>query len=426
MKRIFVVCWFYPPINSSEGLVTYKLLNNSRYAYDVFTQESSADWSYGKNMRFQNGENVRSICGKSKDIADWKEEAFAYFKAHRGEYDCVMTRSMPQECHEVGLRIKRAFPEVKWIASFGDPVKDNPYQHLNCSLYSFHSMKNKVNRDAPRRYRLSPGRVLRAGVWSVRHRAAVRQRRALAALEDETLRLADKIILNNFSQQRYMLHGSALEQKAVVIRHSYDPRLYPPKRARAADGKTRFAFLGHLDEIRTAYPLLQAIKNLRDDKPDLPQRAEFLFYGEMGDADLLFLLKNDLLDMVRFCKPVAYLESLQEMQAADWLLHIDGNLRRVSDENIFFAAKVADYFGAQTNILAITMPNGDVGDVLRRAGELVLSFSANEIKQYLYLILYEGYQIQPDAAYIESFSSRRVAAEFDEKVIGALYGAETR
>ena len=29
MKKIFVISWYYPPINSSEGLVTWKLLNRS-------------------------------------------------------------------------------------------------------------------------------------------------------------------------------------------------------------------------------------------------------------------------------------------------------------------------------------------------------------------------------------------------------------
>ena len=35
MKRILVISWYFPPINSSEGLVTYKLLKNSKYQYDV-------------------------------------------------------------------------------------------------------------------------------------------------------------------------------------------------------------------------------------------------------------------------------------------------------------------------------------------------------------------------------------------------------
>ena len=47
MKRILVISWFFPPVNSSEGLVTYKLLNNSKFTYDVYTQNSNDNWSYG-------------------------------------------------------------------------------------------------------------------------------------------------------------------------------------------------------------------------------------------------------------------------------------------------------------------------------------------------------------------------------------------
>ena len=32
-KKILVITWFYPPVNSSEGLVTYKLLNILRIVY---------------------------------------------------------------------------------------------------------------------------------------------------------------------------------------------------------------------------------------------------------------------------------------------------------------------------------------------------------------------------------------------------------
>ena len=162
---------------------------------------------------------------------------------------------------------------------------------------------------------------------------------------------------------------------------------------------------------------------MKEDVPNLAEHAEFAFYGDMADSDLVFVVKNDLLDVVKFHKPISYLESLEEMQNADWLVHIDGNIGLVSDENIFFAAKVADYFGSGTNILAITMPEGDIADILRSANELVLSFSANEIKEYLYLIICQGYQIMPNRDYIAQFAAKAVAAEFDAKVLGEYYDA---
>lgn len=424
MKKIFVISWYYPPINSSEGLVTWKLLNRSRYEYDVFTQNSVEAWTYGLSAKFESRPEVKTIFAESKTFDAWKQEAFRYFAEHAWEYDAVMTRSMPQESHEAGLLIKEAFPDVKWIASFGDPIKTNPYQHLNCTLYSPKSAQNLINRNRALRWKLDPKRIAFAGLWMVRHRDAVKRRAHLAQIEDDTLRLADRVILNNRSQMRWMLgENKSLQAKTHLIRHTFERTLYPdtPKKEHK---KMRFVFIGHLDEIRSALPLLEGIRALKEAQKDLGRRAEFLFYGDMADSDALYLVKNDLTDVVHIRKPVPYLESLSIMHEADWVVHIDANIASVVDENIFFAAKIADYFGADTNMLAITMPTGDVSDVLRAAGAQVLNFSANEIRQALYLMIYEGLTGKPDPKAIESFSAEYAAAKFDQEVVATLYDDE--
>ena len=421
MKKIFVISWYYPPVNSSEGIVTWKLLNRSAYTYDVFTQNSSDAWSYGMNAHFESREGVRTIFAESRDFDAWKEEAFRYFSAHRAEYDAIMTRSMPHESHEAGLRIKKAFPDVKWIASFGDPIKCNPYQHLNFSLYSPNSVGNLVNRNRSLRWRLNPMRAVLAAAWTVRHHNDVQHRRRLARIEDETLLLAERILVNNRSELRWLVgDDETLAAKTYVIRHSYEPALYPDE-TDATRKKLRFVFVGHLDEMRTPLPLLQAIRSLRDDCSDLGRKAEFLFYGDMADADLAYIVRNQLLDVVKICAPVPYLESLAIMQSADWVVHVDANIAAVTQENVFFAAKLADYFGSGSNLMAVTMPDGDVADVLREAGAQVLNFSANEIRQALYLMIYEGLTAKPDPAVIEAFSAPKVAEVFDQQVVATLY-----
>ena len=180
-------------------------------------------------------------------------------------------------------------------------------------------------------------------------------------------------------------------------------------------------FIGHLDEIRSALPLFEGIRALKDEKKDLARRAEFLFYGDMADSDVLYLVKNDLTDVVRIRKPVPYLESLAIMHDADWVVHIDADISSVADENIFFAAKIADYFGSGSSMMAITMPTGDVADVLRAAGAQVLNFSANEIRQALYLMIYEGITAKPDPKAIEEFSASYAARKFDKEVVATLY-----
>ena len=88
-KRILVISWFYPPVNSSEGLVTYKLLKASKNNYDVFTQKNNALWSYGNKNELPGSENVKPIFAKSKKLEDWVEEAVDYYTKNSEKYDII-------------------------------------------------------------------------------------------------------------------------------------------------------------------------------------------------------------------------------------------------------------------------------------------------------------------------------------------------
>lgn len=420
MKRILVISWFYPPINSSEALVTYKLLRHSGYTYDVFTQQQSESWSFGRSAALPETDNVRCIYAESRELRSFEAEALRFFLRHRADYDIVMTRSMPPECHRVGLKIKERCPQIRWIASFGDPIRSNPYELIGGGSYSPWSMKNPLNRGRALRFRLSPLRLLRHFLWTARHLRALGQRRAMERIETETLKKADRLLFNNASQLRYMAGDGDLGERAVLLRHSFDPSLYPPQPTEKTKRRLRFVFLGQLNALRTPLPLLKAVERLREDLPDLPERAEFLFFGDMADADLAYILRRGLSDTVQVRRPVSYRQSLAESAAADWLVHIDGNISAVTEENVFFAGKLADYFGAGKPILAVTMPQGDTADCLRRAGALTLSFSVNEIKQALYQIIARGLSVRMDRGFLDEFSARRVAAALDERAVKPL------
>ena len=414
MKRIFVVSWFYPPINSSEGLVTFKLINNSKYSYDVFTQNNFHDWTYGSNVNYKNKKNVNVIFSKSNTLAKWVEDACEYFEKNKDKYDYVMTRAMPQESHLVGLKLKKKFPNIKWIASFGDPIKDNPYHFINCSLYSQYSLRNPINQNRRKLFKISPIRVLKNSYWTVKHRNSVKLRKELNYIETETLKYADKIVLNNESQKEYMLKNQdKYINKTCIIRHSFDKSFYPNVK-KEEHSKIRFAFIGHLDEIRNATALINAIVELNKQVDDLQDKAEFIFYGDMALWDKALIIDNELTDVVKVKKPISYKQSLIEMKKADWLIHIDGNIGTIIDKNIFFAAKIVDYFGSGTNILAITMQFGDVVEVLKKANALVLSYSSNEIKNWLYLIIYKNYSLTPNKEFIKEFDAIEVAKKFDD------------
>lgn len=399
MKKILVITWFYPPVNSSEGLVTYKLLNNSRYEYDVFTQKNSASWSYGNNDNLENNKNINCIFAESNNLKAWKKEAIKYFKKNKNKYDVVMTRSMPPESHEIGIKIKKIKPSIKWIASFGDPIANNPYVSL--------TKKNDHTRFLVRVKRFPKTLA----------RNMLRKYVTENPIENKTIKYSDMIIFNSIEQQKYMLGNK--KKESIVLAHSYYDKLYP-KNVKKFDDKIHITYIGHLDKIRTPKLLLEAIRELKQADTNLFEKLEVDFYGNLCTDDKLYIFNNELYDVIKYKKQVGYLESLKIMKESNFLLHIDANLSLVNNENIFFAAKLADYIGSGTPIIGITMLDGASANILRDINGLVLTYSKSDIKNYLRKIIYENYSFDLNNDACLEYSAKKVAEKFDDMVSSRL------
>ena len=70
--KIFVAAWFFPPATSSEGIVTYKLLRNSKNEYDVFSSKSKL-WGYKATMTTNGEPNITVYSIQTDDIDEWVE-----------------------------------------------------------------------------------------------------------------------------------------------------------------------------------------------------------------------------------------------------------------------------------------------------------------------------------------------------------------
>lgn len=412
-KRILVISWFYPPVNSSEGLVTYKLIKASKFKYDVFTQKNNVLWSYGKKNNVLKSDNVNSIYAKAVTLQEWINEAVEYFKANKDKYDIVMTRSMPPESHKIGLEIKKIKPSIKWIASFGDPIAENPYVKLSMSYTSPHDRINCTSFKGI----ISPKRIIRNAIFKRRYNKQMKYTlKKDFKLQNLTIRTADCIIFNSIYQKDYMLnkYENSINDKVLVLNHSFDESLYPLNKEK--NNKIVMSYVGHLDNLRSPYLLFQAINELSKEDDKLAEKINLRFYGNMADRDKLYVIDNELTDIIKIKKPVSYLESLSIMKNSDWLLQIDANISEVNDKNIFFAAKLADYIGSQSKIFGITMLDGISADILRDLNMLSVSYSVQEIKNYLWLIIYKNYDININMESRKKFDSINVAKIFDEYV----------
>lgn len=427
-KRIFVISWYYPPGNSSEGLVTFKLLKNSKYQYDVWTRndQQQSVWDRKSDESKLTSENVKIIKDDCEDMQEWVEHGLEYFEKHSDDYDLIMSRSMPAESHELAIKIKERFPNIKWIASFGDPIVDTPYidaitmgdQKKNPFKMKEYFYREQLSMARTPRVFLSPLRNARRFLWEHDKKLGEKAAESLKYINDTVLREADVLIYNNKYQFEHAFSKSARKKyksKGRILEHSFDASMYPARKAAKKDSKLSFIYVGHLDDTRNAHSLLKAINHLKKKDPELNKRVEFDFYGHLGDRDKLYLLDHDLMDVVKIFKDVKYLDSLKIIKNADWAILIDANFTSLVNECIYLPAKLIDYIGARTKVFSISHVKGAGADIINEiGGGKVVTHSQDDIYLYLSKIIYQNYEPEPyDEKKTKKFSSEVMAKKLD-------------
>lgn len=419
MKKIFVISWFFPPINSSEGLVTYKLINNSKLEYDVYTQKNNNLWSYTNSNDLKLNKNINAIYSESNNLEEYVINALKYFDENHDKYDIIMSRSMPEESHIIALKIKEKYPNITWISSFGDPISNNPYTLISVEKNNSYSLKERYNRHMSIKEILSIKRIIKYLITNKRIKDTLNNTvYKYTKLQEQIINISDYTIYNSEYQRNYMLkdykNKEELSKKSIILPHTYDLNLYPTKKSK--NKKITFTYIGHLDDIRTPRLILEALKELKETNPDISEKITFNFYGNMSKEDKLYIIDNELLDIINIKKSVDYIESLKIMKESDYLLHIDANISAIVNENIFFAAKLADYIGSSKPIIGLTMLDGISADILRSINALILTYSKNDIINYLYLIIYENYKIEMSNKNIDKYNAKKVSKTFDNLI----------
>ncbi len=417
MMRGFVASWFFPPQTSAEGLCTYKLLKYSAHEYDVCCSASDL-WSY-HTVSEMTSDNIHTFPVETDDINHWVEEAYLLFEKRHAEkpYDFIMTRSMPPESVLFGFRVKEKHPELRWIASFGDPVSRNPYE---LAAYIKEANLIRENQKALFLEELESGSLDR---WKTIEIPAIQLLCKLSEWESKALRLADNYIFPSADQMNYTLKNQET-YKAWVIPHNYDPDMIPPEQKSADPDRITITYCGFTDERRSLAPLVTAMHALRLKKTAAFDRLRIRVVGNTPRAILDMVQNFHLEDSFVFEKGVDYAASLKIMAESDWLLHLEAYFDNLEGGSIFFASKLADYFGIRKPILGLCTPHSAAGKMIARAGgKLFPVWEKNELVEFLDSLSKGEVEAEMDRDYCSAFSSPTVAKYYDA-LLAAPVGTE--
>ena len=239
--------------------------------------------------------------------------------------DVIVTFGQPMSTHITGLKLKKKYLHLKWVAHFSDPWVDNVFNDHN----SWVRFVNKHSQDT---------------VFNIADQ--------LIFTSEETIDLVTRS------------YSSLIRSKALYIPHSFDESLYSiQENTHQTANPLIIRYLGNFYGNRQPDYLFEAFKNIQ--KSDLENiRVEFV--GSATDAIEDKIIKYGLEETVFLRSSVSYLDSLSLMQESDLLLIIDAP----AELSPFLPSKLVDYIGANKPIFGITPP-GTSQKLIEEMGFLV-------------------------------------------------------
>lgn len=272
----------------------------------------------------------------------------ALIEIKRRRLDCIMTSSPPHSSHLVGLILKKLL-NIRWIADFRDPWID--------------ILQNKT----PRIRTLLTDKI---EAW----------------IENQVVRNADKVITTTDEHRKAVVsrYGAESGSKFIYIPNGFDTLKFLNSALPARYEKFTISYAGTIYLNRSPEPLFKAIHKLIAANRITSSEINFKLFGNCEQIDgkpiSSVISTYNLDDVVEVSGPVPLNDAIHTMQRSHLLL-----LLATSIQSINIPAKIYDYFGSGTRILAITGP-GATAELIEATGSGVC-FEPNaidEMAEYIY------------------------------------------
>lgn len=408
IRRIIAVSWTMPPLVFPRSLQISRLLKGLAvrgWEIDVITVhpadvKGTSDLAfaelyedYYKLHYVRTGEDVvvtplaQRIKRRLNPPADYAidnfmRRALAQILEMTGktDYAAIVTFAQPWVDHLLGLAVKKARPDLPWLAHFSDPWADNPFD----------------------------------GGEEAARLAAVRDEASVIAAAD-----AVAFVSQETSSLVLSKYDSETERKSFVLPHAFDDDLrhaLPPYPAPV--DQMRIVYTGSIyPGKRTPDIALRALARLNE-IPGARDRVAFDFIGYVPAEYPAMLEGMGLFGQVRFLGNAGYMTALAAASQASALLLIDA----AADVSVFLPSKIVDYLMFDKPILGITPAAGASAGFLRQFGHRIAAPNDEDGVYTVFRDAFEawqnGFPQQPSNAIDrERYNLHNVAAICHERLL---------
>ena len=401
---MFVVPGSFVPFNDTVTLLTYKRLRNLDLDMDVFAFHGKEDEGLLKQLKEDDNYSKFHVTWTSE--LDWAIPRYyplrlpaglflmnkyvhdALVEFEKKEYRYLFTSIVPGISHIAGYRIKKKHPEVMWYASFSDPFKGSPYKKTDL-------------KDRSLIYRFA----FHVGSWCLYN----------DRYEEAAVKYADRLVFiceeqRDFTLKQYPNYEELLK-KSIVMPLTYVPewKMYRDiiDAPRKENKVKQAVHLGRLYGLRRPDSFIEALRQLKEEDPDLKEKIVFHQYSEIQSADVQKIKEYGLEDLFMIHDKVSYDESIRIMKEADVLVLFD-TLMPGAPSQPYLPSKIVEYLLLKKPILGICDSNSPSYRILREYGYNTIGCSADEIKDSIRRILTEDRSFDYDLSALSSDTYRMI------------------
>ena len=392
-KNILVIPGGFVPYNDTVTLLSYKHLRSLNAKMDVIALKGKED--EGLTQSLKEDENFKKFnieyFGYYDDtVATYERKNvvscffnfikycfYAKNKAKEKKYDVVYTSSIPSFTHLSGYFIKKMLKDdIVWIASFSDPLYKSPYKK---DLESF------------KEYNIIQKIGFFVYIWIYMN----------GMYEKIAQKYADKVLYICKEQKEFMIshypNQEELNKKAMVIPLNYikDWSIYKDLliKNKTKNKKKIISHFGRIYGLRKIDLVLHAIKELKEEIPNLSEKLVFEQYGQILDRYVNMIEELNIGDIFKCFDKISYNDVMDKMHKSDALALYDTFVKE-DEMQPYLPSKSLEYLLLKKDLLILAQKNSPTYRIFNSYGYKCTDNDVNSIKERIKEILYSdnGYR----------------------------------
>ncbi len=292
----------------------------------------------------------------------------------KGQFDYIQSLSCPYGDHLVAMEIKKK-TGLPWIAQFFDPWIEHTASFMtNYFRKRFEHMEYEIAKNA-----------------------------------DFILHTNDKIVEVWISR-----YGSLVSNKIKALPLTFNTTNLPLITPHGNNEKMIISHIGHIYESRTLKDVVDAVKTLAIDNPNLLSKLEFVIVGRINNGDEKYIKDNKLDKVFRFVGVLPPDQLEEYYQKSDAFIALDLNTTNC----LSYPSKLMQYYYYRKPIIGITVPNSVMeADLIKSKHKVFYYGDSAGIKDFLLqMIMNKGSDLEYDVDYWKNFEIGKGIDEYKKVV----------